>query len=77
MLHLGTGYILLDPVNAVHCCGQITMWYYIPVKTGNVTVIVWRKTGVKRYKVVGTNTIVVQGKDNMTIYPAIITSAEE
>ena len=55
------GYLLLDPVNAVHCCGQITMWYYIPVKTGTITFSVWRKTGVKRYKLVETNTVVVQG----------------
>jgi len=53
------------------------MWYYIPVNTGNITFSVWRKTGVNRYKVVGNNTIVVQGKVNMTMYTAIITSAEE
>ena len=76
LLHLGRGYLLIDPVNTVHCCGQITMWQYIPVETGNITFSVWRKIDVNRYKVVGTNTIVVQGKVNMTIYPAIITSAE-
>jgi hypothetical protein len=52
------------------------MWYYIPVKIATVTFSVWRKTGINMYKVVGTNTIVVKGKVNMTIYPAIITSAE-
>ena len=52
------------------------MWHYVPVETGNITFSVWRKTGINRYKIVGTNTIVVQGKVNMTIYPAIITSAE-
>jgi len=77
LLHLGSEYILLVPVNTVHCCGQITMWYYIPVKTGNVTFSVWRKTGVNRYKVVGTNTIVVQGKVNMSMYTAMIISAVE
>ena len=76
MLHQGTGYLLLDPVNTVHCCGQITMWYYIPIKTGTVTFSVWRKTDINMYKVVGTNTIVVKGKVNITISPAIITSAE-
>ena len=76
LLHLGRGYLLIDPVNTVHCCGQITMWHYVPVETGNITFSVWRKTGINRYKIVGTNTIVVQGKVNMTIYPAIITSAE-
>jgi len=53
------------------------MWYYIPVNTGNITFSVWRKTGVNRYKAVETNIVVVQGKVNMTMYPAIITSAEE
>ena len=77
MLHLGSGYLLIDPVNTVHCCGQITMWYYIPVKTGTVTFSVWRKIDVSRCKVVGTNTVVVQGNVNMTMYTAIITSAEE
>ena len=77
MLHLGSGYLLIDPVNTVHCCGQITTWYYIPVKTGTITFSVWRKTGVNRYKVVEISTVVVQGKVNVTIYPAIITSAEE
>ena len=52
------------------------MWYYIPIKTGTVTFSVWRKTGSNMYKVVGTNTIVVKGKVNITIYPAIIASAE-
>ena len=53
------------------------MWYYIPVKTGTITFSVWRKIDVSRYKVVETNTVVVQGKVNMTMYTAIITSAEE
>ena len=52
------------------------MWHYVPVEPGNITFSVWRKIDVNRYKIVGTNTIVVQGKVNMTIYPAIITSAE-
>ena len=52
------------------------MWYYIPVKTGTVTFSVWRNTDVNRYQVVGTNTIVVKGKVNITIHPAIIASAE-
>ena len=52
------------------------MWHYVPVETGNITFSVWIKIDVNRYKIVGTNTIVVQGKVNMTIYPAIITSAE-
>jgi hypothetical protein len=43
------------------------MWYYIPVKTGTVTFSVWRKIDVNRYKVVGTNRIVVKGNDNMAI----------
>ena len=77
MLHLGSGYLLIDPVNTVHCCGQIIMWYYIHIKTGTVTFSVWRKTGVNRYKVVGTNTIVVQGKVNMSMYTAMIISAVE
>ena len=77
LLHLGSGYLLIDPVNTVHCCGQIAMWYYIPVKTGTVTFSVWRKIDVNRYKVVGTNAIVVRGKVNITMYPAIITSAVE
>ena len=75
LLHLGKGYFLIDPVNTVYCCGQISMWHYIPVKTGTVTFSVWRKTGINRYKVVGTHAIVVQGKVNITMYPAIITSA--
>jgi hypothetical protein len=52
------------------------MWYYIPVKTGTIAFIAWRKTGINMYKVVGTNTTVFKGKVNITIYPAIITSAE-
>ena len=52
------------------------MWYYIPVKNGTIAFIVWRKTGINMYKVVGTNTTVFKGKVNITIYPAIITSAE-
>ena len=68
LLHLGQGYLLKDPVNTVHCCGQITMWHYEPVNRGTVTFSVWRKTYVNRYKVVGTNAIVVQGND-VTIYP--------
>ena len=32
---------------------------YIPVKTGTITFSVWRKTGVNRYKVVETSTVVV------------------
>ena len=59
----GTGYLLLDPVNTVHCCGQIAMWHYVPVETGNITFSVWRKIDVNRYKIVGTNTLVVKGKD--------------
>ena len=53
------------------------MWYYIPEKTGTIIFSVWRKTGINMYKVVGTNTIVVKGKVNITMYPAIITSAVE
>ena len=67
MLHLGKGYLLLDPMNTVHCCGQIDMWHYEPVKTGNITFSVWRKIDVNRYKVVGTNRVVVKGNDNMAI----------
>ena len=52
------------------------MWHYVPVETGNITFSVWRTTGINMYKVVGTNTIVVKGKVNITIYPAIIASAE-
>ena len=52
------------------------MWHYVPVETGNITFSVWRKIDVNRYKIVGTNTLVVKGKVNMTIYPAIIASAE-
>jgi len=52
------------------------MWHYVHVETGNITFSVWRKTGINMYKVVGTNTIVVKGKVNITIYPAIIASAE-
>ena len=52
------------------------MWHYVPVETGNITFSVWRKIDINRYKIVGTNTIVVQGKVNMRISPAIITSAE-
>ena len=77
MLHLGTGYLLIDPIHAVHCCGQITLWHYVPVKSGTVTFSVWRKTPVNRYKVVGTNTVVINGKVNMTMYPAMIISAVE
>ena len=51
------------------------MWHYISVNTGTITFSVWRKIEVNRYKLVGTNTIVVKGND-MTIYPAITTSAE-
>ena len=75
MLRLGSGYLLIDPVNTVHCCGQITLWHYIPVKTGTIAFSVWRKTDINRYKVVGTSTVVVQGKVNMSIYPVINTSA--
>ena len=53
------------------------MWHYIPVKRGTIIFTVWRKTRVNRYKIVGTNTVVVKGKVNMTIYSAIITSALE
>ena len=67
LLHVGSGYLLIDPVNTVHCCGQITMWHYIPIKTGNITFSVWRKIDVNRYKVVGTNRVVVKGNDNMAI----------
>jgi len=77
LLHLGSGYLLIDPVNTVHCCGQITMWHYVPVKTGTVIFTVWRKTDINRYTVVGTNTVVVQGKVNMTMYTAMIISAVE
>ena len=77
MLHLGSGYLLIDLVNTVYCCGQITMWNYIPVKTGIIVCTVWRKISISRYKVVGTNTIVAKGKVNKTIYPAIIASAVE
>jgi hypothetical protein len=52
------------------------MWHYVPVETGNITFSVWRKIDVNRYKIVGTNTLVVKGKVKMTIYPAIIASAE-
>ena len=48
------------------------MWHYIPVKTGTVTFSVWRKIDVNRYKVVGTNTIVVNGKVKMTIYLGLL-----
>ena len=60
---VGSGYILIDPVNYVHCCGQIAMWHYVPVKIGNITFSVWRKIDINRYKVVGTNTVVVKDTD--------------
>jgi hypothetical protein len=41
------------------------MWHYEPVNSGNITFSVWRKIDVNRYKVVGTNIIVVKGNDNM------------
>jgi hypothetical protein len=77
LLHLGTGYLLIDPENAVHCCGQITLWHYVPVDSGTIKFSVLRKTSVNSYKVVGTNTVVIKGKGNMTIYPAMIISAVE
>jgi hypothetical protein len=43
------------------------MWHYEPVKTGDITFSVWRKIDVNRYKVVGTNRVVVKGNDNMAI----------
>ena len=43
------------------------MWHYVPVNTGNITFSVWRKIDVNRYKVVGTNRVVVKGNDNMAM----------
>ena len=43
------------------------MWHYEPVNSGNIAFSVWRKIDVNRYKVVGTNRIVVKGNDNMAI----------
>jgi hypothetical protein len=78
LLHLGSGYFLIDPINTIHCCGQITMWHYKPVKTGTIAFGIWRKTHVNNiYKLVGINTVVAKGKVNITIYPAITTSAVE
>ena len=78
LLHLGSGYLLIDPVNSVHCCGQIAMWHYVPVKIGNITFSVWRKIDINRYKVVGTNTVVVKGNDNMaTLFSLCSTSCKE
>ena len=48
------------------------MWHYIPVQTGTVTFSVWRKIDVNRYKVVGTNAIVVNGKVKITIYLGVL-----
>jgi hypothetical protein len=54
------------------------MWHYKPVKTGTIAFGIWRKTHVNNiYKLVGINTVVVKGKVNITIYPAIITSTVE
>ena len=39
------------------------MWHYVPVKIGNITFSVWRKIDINRYKVVGTNTVVVKDTD--------------
>ena len=60
---VGTGYLLIDPVNAVHCCGQITLWHYVPVDSGTIKFSVWRKISVNSYKVVGTNTVVIKATD--------------
>jgi hypothetical protein len=51
---IGSGYFLIDPINTIHCCGQITMWHYKPVKTGTIAFGIWRKTHVNNiYKLVG------------------------
>jgi hypothetical protein len=42
---------------------------------GTINTII--QTTVNSYKVVGTNTVVIKGKVNMTIYPAMIISAVE
>ena len=52
------------------------MWHYIPVKTGTITFSVWRKIDISRYKIVGSNTVVVKGND-MTMHTAMIISAVE
>ena len=53
------------------------MWHYVPVKIGNITFSVWRKIDINRYKVVGTNTVVVKGNDNMaTLFSLCSTSCK-
>jgi hypothetical protein len=36
LLHLGSGYFLIDPINTIHCCGQITM---------NLVYLVFKRSG--------------------------------
>jgi hypothetical protein len=54
------------------------MWHYVPVKTGTIAFSVWRKTHTNRYKVVGTNKVVVKDNDNMaTLFSLCSASCKE
>jgi len=48
------------------------MWHYIPVEKGTITFSVWRTIDGNSYKVVGTNTVVVNGKVKMAIYLGLL-----
>lgn len=58
----GSGYLLLNGIYSINCCGRIKMWEFVPVNTGRVTFVIMRKTTDNKYKFVGSNQIHISGK---------------
>ncbi|CAG2242599.1 unnamed protein product [Mytilus edulis] len=52
----GSGYLLLNGIYTINCCGRIKMWEFVPVNTGRLTFVIMRKMSDQKYKFVGYNT---------------------
>ncbi|XP_071142265.1 uncharacterized protein [Mytilus edulis] len=59
----GSGYLMLNGIYTLTCCGRIKMWEIIPVNTGRLTFVIMRKTSNNKYKCVGSNQINISAKD--------------
>ncbi|XP_071143578.1 uncharacterized protein [Mytilus edulis] len=59
----GSGILHLNGIFYVKCCGRIKTWEFIPVKAGNLTFVILRKTEDYKYKCVGFNEIHISALD--------------
>jgi hypothetical protein len=55
-------YLLTDSSFVLTCCGRISQWEIHHSVSGYLDLVVWRPTTSGRYKVVGVNTILVNGE---------------